>query len=207
MSESPPWDAVYERLGEAGVSWFQPVPEVSLELIEAAGGARGRAVIDVGGGMSRLANELARRGARRVTVLDVSALALERSRRRPGGGEGAGRIDRVHADVRSWSPDEAYDIWHDRAAFHFLVDPGDRERYARTMRAALASGGHAIVATFAPDGPERCSGRPVARYDPGDLPAALGGGLELVGSRREVHTTPGGAPQAFAWALLRVTEG
>lgn len=207
MSDAPGWDDVYERLGEAGVSWYQPVPELSLELIAAAGGPRGRAVIDVGGGMSRLAGELVRRGAASVSVLDLSGVALEGSRRRLAGAEGAERVRWIRADVLDWTPDRAYDVWHDRAAFHFLVDPGDRERYARVMRAALRPGGHAVVATFAQDGPPRCSGRPVERYDAEGLRAALGDGLELVTSRRERHTTPSGSVQAFTWALLRAGDG
>jgi SAM-dependent methyltransferase len=196
------WDAVYERLGETGVSWFQPTPGVSLELIEEAGGPLGMEVVDVGGGASRLVDALVRRGVARASVLDLSAVALERARARLGGAH-AGGVDWIRADVLDWSPDRRYDLWHDRAAFHFLVDPGQRERYARALHAALRPGGHAIVGTFAADGPARCSGRPVERYAPAQLRAALGDDLELVASRREEHTTPSGNRQPFTWVLLR----
>jgi SAM-dependent methyltransferase len=205
-SGAPAWDAVYERRGETGVSWYQAVPEVSLELVQAAGGARGRAVLDVGGGMSRLAGALLARGAADVAVLDVSAVALERARARLDDSD-ARRVRRIHADVLDWTPDRRYDLWHDRAAFHFLVDAGDRGRYGRVLRAALGPGGHAIVGTFAADGPTRCSGRPVARYDPEGLRSAVGDGLAVVASRRELHSTPGGSRQPFTWVLLRAGEG
>jgi len=192
------WESVYAEKGEQEVSWFQEVPASSLRLVAATGLARHARVVDVGGGASRLVDALLAEGWERLTVLDLAAPALERARRRLG--PRAASVAWITGDVTAWTPEGAYDLWHDRAVFHFLVRPEERAAYRSTLLRALRAGGHAIVATFAPDGPERCSGLPVARYDPAALAAELGPELRLVESLREEHRTPGGKVQRFQFS-------
>lgn len=193
------WRAVYERLGAAGVSWHQDVPVVSLEVIGALGLPADAPVVDVGGGASLLVDRLLERGHSDVTVLDLARPALAAARERLG--PAAGRAQWLEQDVLTWSPVRRYALWHDRAVFHFLVGAGERARYAAVLHAALAPGGRVVMATFAPDGPETCSGLPVRRYDPDALAAELGG-MRLVDARRELHRTPGGRVQPFSWVVL-----
>jgi SAM-dependent methyltransferase len=195
------WENVYSTKGENQVSWFQETPAPSLELIELAGAIRSSAIIDIGGGASRLADCLVSKGYENVTVLDLSAAALAAARARMG--DKAARVTWLAADVTIWEPSRAYDIWHDRAAFHFLNDPKDQAAYVARLRRALRPGGHAIIGTFALDGPERCSGLPVSRYDANSLAATLGGGFELIDTRRHEHTTPWGATQKFQFSTFR----
>jgi SAM-dependent methyltransferase len=166
---------------------------------------RDSAVIDAGGGASRLAGRLAAAGFTDVTVVDVSAAALAAARRRPGGNQ----ITWINADLLAWRPPRAYQIWHDRAVFHFLTSPADRAAYLGTLRAALPGGGAIILATFAADGPAHCSGLPVARYDgPGlaaKLTAAYGDGITITGCRDEQHPTPSGIIQPFTWITARLS--
>ena len=195
------WETVHERVGPRGGSWYQAEPRMSVALIEALGVAKDTPVIDVGGGSSRLVDELIQRGFSDVSVLDLSARALQHSRSRLG--EAASKVQWLREDLLEWEPPGAYGLWHDRALFHFLVEPEQRERYVSVLRASLSPGGLLIMATFAPDGPERCSGLPVARYRPQDLVDALGEGFTCLGSWREDHPTPGGATQPFTWVALR----
>lgn len=195
------WDAAYRSRGPAGVSWFQDEPTVSLELLAATPTT---SVIDVGGGASILTERLLDRGVADLTVLDVSAEALASARQRLG--ERAERVAWVEHDLLAWRPERTYDAWHDRAVFHFLVDLEQRERYVATLVEATAAGSRVVVGTFAPDGPQTCSGLPVARYDPMELAAALGPKFTPVTERREVHRTPGGGEQPFTWLALRRTE-
>jgi SAM-dependent methyltransferase len=195
------WDAVYGAKAEDAVSWFQASADTSLQLLAESGLDGPCRVVDVGGGASRLVDALVERAGTEVTVLDVAAEGLEHARRRLG--EHAQEVRWVVADVTRWQPGQAYDIWHDRAVFHFLVDADDREQYCRVLRAAVRPGGSVIVATFAEDGPDTCSGLPVVRYDVDALTDALGGGLETVSSRRQLHRTPGGGQQPFTWLLAR----
>lgn len=203
MDRKTHWEDVYERKASTEVSWFQPRPQTSLELFDRAGISAAARVIDVGGGASRLVDHLIDRGFEHVTVLDISARALELTRRRLG--ERAGRVTWVEADITEAELPGPYDLWHDRAVFHFLVDAADREAYATRLERALAPGGHVVVATFAEDGPERCSGLPVVRYAPEALRQALSGSLELVETRREMHRTPAGKQQSFVYCLFRRT--
>ncbi|RLP25937.1 class I SAM-dependent methyltransferase [Mesorhizobium sp. YM1C-6-2] len=198
------WDNAYATKGEAGVSWFEDVPAVSLELIRQAGAGPASSVIDIGGGASRLADALLREGVGRITVLDISPAALDAAKARVGAA--ADDIEWIAADVTEWKPERRYDIWHDRAAFHFLTEADARAAYVERLRTALKPGGHAVIATFALDGPERCSGLPVMRYDPAGLAEVLGPSFELVGQRRNVHTTPWGSPQSFQFSLFRRVE-
>ncbi len=197
------WDDVYRERDESRLSWHQDDPAISLELFGIAG-IDETSVIDIGAGTSRFATRLVERGVHDVTVLDVSGAALDRSRRQLG--EAADRIDWITADVRTWPPVRTYDLWHDRAMFHFLVDARERAAYRSRLRRALRPGGHAIIATFAHDGPEACSGLPVVRYEPDGLRRALGDRFTLVAHRHHVHHTPWGSPQSFQYSLLRLDE-
>jgi SAM-dependent methyltransferase len=197
------WENVYATKGENQVSWFQETPAPSLELIELAGASPGSGIIDIGGGASRLADCLVSQGYEDVTVLDLSAAALAAARSRMG--DRANRVTWIAADVTNWEPSRSYDIWHDRAAFHFLADENDQAAYVARLRRALRPGGHAIIGTFATDGPERCSGLVVSRYDANSLAATLGSGFELIDTRRHEHTTPWGAKQKFQFSTFRRT--
>lgn len=195
------WDAAYETRGVEGVSWYQPLPAVSLELVEALRVPPTAAVIDVGGGASTLGDHLVERGFSDVTVLDVSGPALDASRRRIGDDAG---VSFLRADLLDWRPKRTYDLWHDRAVYHFLVAEEDRQAYLRALRSALARGGYVIVATFAVDGPPTCSGLPVSRYSVDALVETFGGSFEELESRREEHTTPRGSIQPFTWVAGRM---
>jgi SAM-dependent methyltransferase len=194
------WDDAYAQ-GDATRSWFQAAPEMSLRMLDAAGVTATDSVIDVGGGASPLAGALLARGFRDVTVLDISAAGLDCARRRLGP-----RADLVHwliADIRGWRPSRRYAVWHDRAVFHFLTAEPDRRDYLRALADGTGPGAVAVVGCFAPDGPPRCSGLPVARYAPRDLADEIGPGWTLVAEDREAHITPAGLTQPFTWAALR----
>jgi trans-aconitate methyltransferase len=201
LSRQHHWDKVYTTKGESEVSWFQETPAPSLELIALVGAMQDSAIIDIGGGASRLVDQLVSRGFQDLTVLDLSAAALGSARSRIGGR--ADRVTWITADVTLWQPQRTYDVWHDRAAFHFLTEPNDQAAYVARLRRALRAGGHAIIATFAPDGPERCSGLTVSRYDADSLAAKLGAGFELIDTRRHDHTTPWGSVQKFQFSTFR----
>ncbi len=200
MERQTHWNTVYTTKGEEQVSWFEALPELSLELMQAAGLTADTCVLDVGGGDSRLVDALAARGLDCLAVLDISGAALHRAQARLGAR--ASVPTWIEADVAGdWSL-EPMDIWHDRAVFHFLTEPADRTRYVEHLHQTLKPGGTAIVATFALDGPEKCSGLPVVRYDPDVLAETLGSDLTLVETRRHVHTTPWGATQSFQYCRL-----
>ena len=158
----------------------------------------------MGGGSSRLADRLLAAGHRDLTVLDISAAALELARDRLG--QRANAIEWITADVLSWRPEREYALWHDRAVLHFFTDPDDAVRYRDTLRAALAPNGHAIIATFAPDGPNRCSGLPVRRSSAEQILSLLGAGFELEHAGTRVHRTPAGVQQPFTWTTARRTD-
>jgi SAM-dependent methyltransferase len=198
------WENVYTTKSENEVSWFQDNPAPSLALIKEVGAKPASAIIDVGGGASRLVDHLIGDGFHDVTVLDLSAAALETAKARLG--ERAGHAHWLVADATSWQPARAYDVWHDRAAFHFLTEARDREAYFARLRQALKIGGHAIIATFAADGPEKCSGLPVERYDAARLAKMLGSGFKLLRSERNDHATPWGAQQRFQFSAFQRTE-
>lgn len=195
------WNSVYQTKADTAVSWYEETPGLSLALIRAAGVGPDAVVIDVGGGASRLVDTLLAEGQRAVTVLDLSAeaLALARARNQNAGD----RARWVVSDITEWAPDRDYDLWHDRAAFHFLTDPGDQAEYARVLGAALVKGGVAIIGTFAPDGPEKCSGLPVARHDGASIAAVLGDGFRLEGEIRHEHHTPWDSVQKFQFSTFR----
>lgn len=194
------WQGVYSSKSDSEVSWFEETPAVSLELIRMTGTGRSDAVIDVGAGASRLVDALARDGYSNLTILDLSSRAVELTRARLGAEGDAVRW--VAGDVTKWIPDRAYNLWHDRAAFHFLVEPADQNAYTRCVSRAVQPGGHVIIGTFAPDGPERCSGLPVRRSDSESIGRILGPSFELIHSRPYRHRTPGGANQNFQFGIF-----
>lgn len=193
------WDAAYEIKGSA-VSWYQVEPRVSLDLVRRMEVDIDVPVLDVGGGESLLVDNLLARGFVDLTVLDLSKFALAEGRRRVG----PAPVTWLQADVLAWQPHRRYGLWHDRAMFHFLVDAADREAYRETLRAATVPGSTLIVATFSPEGPEACSGLPVARYSAEALAAELGESFEIVASLDELHTTPSGSIQPFTWVAGRM---
>ena len=196
------WDKVYNTKRENELSWFQENPAPSLDLIAKAAATSASSVIDVGGGASRLVDALVERGFRDVTVLDLSDAALMAAKARLL--SRAEQVQWVVADVTEWEPQRfAYDIWHDRAAFHFLTEECDRMAYVARLIKAVKPGGCAIIATFAPDGPERCSGLPVVRYDAERLRRVVGDAFELIETRRHEHRTPWGSEQRFQFSLFR----
>jgi 2-polyprenyl-3-methyl-5-hydroxy-6-metoxy-1,4-benzoquinol methylase len=194
------WQNVYKEKAENQVSWFQENPAISLELIEAVHPKFDSAIVDIGGGASRLVDRLAREGYRDLTVLDVSESAIAMAKARMG--EPAEAVKWIVADVTQWEPTRRYDLWHDRAAFHFLTQAPDRNAYVECLASALRPGGHAIIGTFAMDGPERCSGLPVVRYDAAFLSATLGNAFALVETRRHDHRTPMGGVQRFQFSIF-----
>lgn len=200
MNRREHWQDVYRSKAVESVSWYQATPEPSLGLIRAHAAPNQR-IVDVGAGASGLVDALLAAGFGNLTVLDVSDEALAKSRARLG--VAAARVNWVAADVTTWRPNAACDLWHDRAVFHFLTEADDRRKYRETLAAALAPGGQAIIATFAADGPEKCSGLPVMRYDAPALAAELGAAFVLEESLRHEHTTPAGKVQPFTFCRLR----
>lgn len=201
MSDKAHWDRIYQNKGEDEVSWHQERPLMSLRLMERAGLAPDAPIIDVGGGASHLVDTLLTQGYSDVTVLDLAASALDQARSRLG--ERAEAVTWIEADATAWQPERTYRLWHDRAVFHFLTEPADRAAYLANLEAALPVGGFAVIATFGPEGPERCSGLPVARYSPESLQATLGTRFEQVAVEAEEHRTPGGQTQQFVGCLFR----
>jgi SAM-dependent methyltransferase len=195
------WDAIYRTRAPEDLSWHEAVPAVSLRMVHAAIAGGARSVIDVGGGASRLIDDLPRWNLDRLAVLDLSSTAIGIARKRLG--TAADDVEWIEADVTTVGDLGRFDVWHDRAVFHFLTDASDRERYVDLCRRTVTPGGIAIVATFAPDGPDMCSGLPVRRYDASELAAECGPNFDLVESERYVHTTPRGVRQPFLYTSFR----
>lgn len=194
------WDRVYASRSPDELSWHQDDPHVSRELLQLLGIDREAGVVDIGGGASHFAAQLVARGFEDVTVLDVSATALGEARHRAGSNT---PIVWLRRDLLAWRPERRYDLWHDRAVLHFLIDEDERARYVQTMQAALAPGGSVVIGVFAEDGPDRCSALPVVRYSTGELATLLGRDFDVVATRREEHVTPGGVVQPFSWIAAR----
>ena len=192
------WDGRYADIGATQVSWFQASPDTSLMLIRSIAGASA-SVVDVGGGASTLVDHLLEFGHHDLTVVDHSQQALGEARARVG----EAPVHWVVSDIRDWQPDRTFDVWHDRAAYHFLTDHEDQQRYWELVRASVPVGGHVVVATFAEDGPQMCSGLPVQRYSAEGLAAAMGEGFEVLETLREQHATPSGGTQSFQWVLAK----
>jgi SAM-dependent methyltransferase len=205
VERSGHWDAMYRARSTEELSWHEVAPEVSLRKVRAAVEEGARSVIDIGGGASRLVDHLLQLRLDRITVLDISETALAEAKARLG--PAADRVDWIVADLTKVEDVGSFGIWHDRALFHFLTDPADRARYVMLSERAVVPGGAAIVAVFAPDGPERCSGLPVCRYGPEELSQECGPRFELTDSERYAHRTPRGAEQPFIYATFhRVAE-
>lgn len=191
------WEEVYTQKTPAQVSWYQTEPVISLDLIASTGISRESKIIDVGGGASVLADKLLDQGFKDLTVLDISSKALDHAKKRLAGKTAA--IKWICADITEFEPSEKYDLWHDRAVFHFLTEAGDRKKYVHNMDKALNPGGHIIIAAFAIDGPQKCSGLTVERYDPEKLKAELGSTFKFVKSTGETHITPRDSRQEFTY--------
>ena len=197
MNRQEHWNQVYQTKAPDDVSWFQTHPTLSLKLIAGAGIASDDGIIDVGGGASTLVDGLLDAGFQQVAVLDLSAAALEQSRRRLG--PRAAAVAWFEADVTEFRPARTFTLWHDRAVFHFLTAPDDRAKYVQTLKYVLALGGHVIIATFAKDGPPRCSGLEIVRYDAAGIGAELGSEFQLVEQMNETHITPWKSEQKFIY--------
>jgi ubiquinone/menaquinone biosynthesis C-methylase UbiE len=202
MTSREHWEAVYSTRSADTVSWFQPHAELSRRLIRATGVSAEGSIIDVGGGASTLVDDLLADGFRHVTVLDLSSAALAAAQRRLG--TLAVAVRWLQADItQTILPRHAYDLWHDRAVFHFLSAAEARTTYVDNMHRSVRPGGHVIIATFGPEGPERCSGLPVCRYDAATLSKQLGDGFTLAESQFEMHRTPAGRSQQFLYCRFR----
>lgn len=202
MTGQAHWQDVYSRKSPLEVSWYQPEATTSLALIARTGLGPDAAIIDVGGGASTLVDSLLARGFHDITVLDLAGAALTASRARLG--DRARTVTWLEGDITTMTlPLQAYDVWHDRAVFHFLTDPASREAWRQNLLRALRPGGFVVLATFADDGPEKCSGLPVQRYSESGLQAALGDEFRMRESRRETHRTPGGNEQRFVYGLFQ----
>ncbi len=199
-SRSTFWEGVHDTKDVDGVSWWQSVPELSLGLVDATGLGVERPIIDVGAGWSTLVDHLVERGYRDLTAIDLSATALQIVRDRLGPA-GAHAVLAV-ADVLDFHPGKQFALWHDRAVFHFLTEPDEREDYLSSLRRCLEPGGYAVVATFGPDGPLTCSGLPIVRYSHEEL-AAQFPGFDLISTSGEDHVTPWGGTQQFTAILLQ----
>jgi SAM-dependent methyltransferase len=201
------WDAVYAARPPTAATWYQPHAELSLGLIRGTGVARSASIVDVGGGASTLVDDLLDAGYTNVAVLDVSPVALAAARERLGE-QRARDVRWIEADITTaaFAP-ASIDVWHDRAVFHFLTDAGKRAAYVDAVVRSVKPGGHVIVATFADDGPDRCSGLPVVRYRPDTLHHEFGDAFTLIAHEREAHRTPAGAIQRFVYCLCRKGAG
>jgi len=201
LDDQDHWTQVYEDKAPTAVSWYQESPEPSLRALTRFGASTSSSFIDVGGGASNLVDTLLAQGWKDITVLDLAAPALEAANARLGAL--ASKVKWEVADITDWQPPRQFEVWHDRAVFHFLTEPQQREAYRRTLSAGLAPGGLVIMATFALDGPEKCSGLPVQRYDAASLAEEMGDTLLLLDGWREEHVTPWGAKQLFNWCAFR----
>ena len=197
------WEGVYSKKKSTEVSWYQQHPEHSFELIKATGVDPSASIIDIGGGASTLVDLLLDAGYQNLSVLDIAHGAIEQAKFRLG--QLADKVEWLEQDITRFIAEESFDVWHDRAVFHFLTDADDCLSYVEAMSNALNPGGHAIVATFNLDGPEKCSGLDVKRYSPETMSAIFGEGFQLVETKSENHETPGGVSQSFIYCrFIRV---
>lgn len=203
MDNKHHWDSVYQTKAADAVSWYSPHLELSLRLIQQATPNLDASIIDVGGGESTLVDDLIALGYQHLSVLDISQAAVDAARQRLG--KDAAKVDWLVADItQATLPERQYDLWHDRAVFHFLTTEEQRLAYVRQVVRAVKPGGHVIVATFGPQGPEKCSGLDVVRYDPESLHDEFGTRFRLVKSTTELHETPWGASQQFLYCYCRI---
>jgi len=203
MSTKTHWEGIYSTKAPEAVSWYAAHLQTSLELIERAAGGTAASIVDVGGGESTLVDDLIARGYSNVTVLDISGVAIAATKLRLGSAS-----ERVHWIVGNITQAPlargAFDVWHDRAVFHFLTEASQRAAYVRSVAHSVRRGGHVIVGAFGPEGPTNCSGLPVMRYDAESLHDEFGGRFRLVASSKELHHTPVGATQQFLYCFCRV---
>lgn len=195
------WEQVYQSKESTEVSWYQEYPDQSMRMIEKTVASKDDAIIDVGGGASLLVDTLLQKGYTQLAVLDISESALHCAQQRLC--ERAGQVEWFAADVTAFAPPHRFALWHDRAVFHFLTAAEDREKYLAVLHSALEPGAHLVIATFAEDGPERCSGLPVERYGSDKIAQTFGEEFELLEQQAETHTTPSGMEQKFNYFLLR----
>jgi len=202
MDAKAHWEHIYTTKTPTQVSWHQEHLSLSLQLIQRTAMPHTGQLIDVGGGASALVDDLLSAGYQSITVLDISATALQVARERLGAR--ASTVTWMEADITQVAfPQHVFDVWHDRAVFHFLTQPTDRQRYVDRVRKALRPRGHVIVASFAPAGPQQCSGLDVMRYSPASMHHAFGAGFALIESATEIHRTPWGTEQTFMYCVCR----
>lgn len=203
MESKAHWEHIYKSKGIREVSWFQEHASQSIELIKKTGVSLGANIIDVGGGASTLVDDLLDKGYSKITVLDISGAALRRSQDRLG--QRASRVIWLELDIiRAELPPNFYDVWHDRAVFHFLTNEADRARYVRAVQRSVKPGGHIVVASFGLSGPEKCSGLNVVRYSAESMHREFGSDFELVDSTTQTHHTPSGTDQQFIYCYCRL---
>lgn len=201
MNSKQHWEGVYNTKKPGEVSWYQIDPAVSLDMLASTKISLGQKIIDVGAGASVLVDKLLEQGFKDITVLDISLKAIEYSQERLK--ENASKIKWIEADITDLEPPEQYDVWHDRAVFHFLTNPQDRKKYVHIMGKAVKAGGHVIIAAFSLDGPLKCSGLDVERYDSRKMERELGSAFELVKAIDEVHKTPWDKEQKFTYCHFK----
>jgi len=197
MNRKEHWNQVYQTKAPDDVSWFQTRPAISLQLVEASGVGKDEGVIDVGGGASVLVDFLLDAGFTKLAVLDIAAAALQHAKQRLVAR--AGSVEWFEADVTGFNPPHQFKLWHDRAVFHFLTEEADREKYVQTLQRTVTTDSHVIIATFASDGPLKCSGLDIARYDAPGICAELGSGFRFVEQVDETHVTPWSGEQEFSY--------
>jgi len=195
------WEQVYSDKKSTEVSWYQQYPQHSLDLIKATGVDMSASIIDIGGGASTLVDSLLDAGYQNLSVLDISHGAIEQAKFRLG--NRANKVEWLEQDITLFTADKPFDVWHDRAVFHFLTDTLDRSSYIHTMCRVLNPGAHVIIATFDLNGPEKCSGLDIKRYSPETMSAVLGDSFQLVETSTEEHKTPGGSSQSFVYCYFR----
>lgn len=202
MSDKNHWENIYQARQADQVSWFQPHADMSLQFIRNTGVPLDAHIIDVGGGASVLVDDLLHAGYRNISVLDLSGAALRAAQLRLG--QAAAQVQWIDGDITQIElPPASIDVWHDRAVFHFLTDAADRRKYVQLVERAVKPGGHVIIATFAEDGPLKCSGLDIMRYRPEELHREFGDSFQLLHSQKDVHRTPGGAEQKFTYCYCR----
>lgn len=203
MDNRAHWERIYQTKPADAVSWYRPHLDTSLDLIARAASQMDVAIIDVGGGEATLVDDLIARGYRDVSVLDISQAAVDVARQRLGAD--TARASWLVGDITEIAlATQRYDVWHDRAVFHFLTSPEQREAYIAQVMRALRPGGHVILATFGPEGPSKCSGLEVVRYDSDELHQVFGKQFQLLSSHTELHQTPFGTTQQFLYCFCRL---
>ncbi len=203
MGKQAHWEKVYQTKAPDAVSWYRPHLEKSLELIKRSAAGYSASIIDVGGGESTLVDDLVANGFCNISVLDISPTAIDTAKKRLG--EKANQVTWLAADITKIDfPEHCYDVWHDRAVFHFLTEPAQRTAYVRQVARSVKPGGYVIVATFGPEGPLKCSGLDVVRYDADALHDEFGADFRLMESATELHQTPFGTTQQFVYCLCKM---